>query len=871
MKQKPNRFLNVVLNTQRQHHRIVHRLWHETLEARHLLSGSTTSLVPLDPTNPLTAPAEIRLADAAGQAITIYGANTQDRSGRSVSDVGDVNGDGFDDLIIGAELADGATDNSNEAGTSYLLFGSADFADRPSIDLATLGEHGVAIHGIDAEDNSGKVVSGAGDVNGDGLDDLLIGAGSADGQDNTQRSTGETYLIFGRADLASEQSIELNSLGSSGVIIYGGARFDKSGWISVASAGDVNGDGLDDVIIGAPYGDSADDSTINTGSANLIFGRKSWPDSLSLDDTDGIVLFDGISMLDKTGWAVSAAGDINGDGIDDVAIGAPNAAPTDSPIRGMAYVVFGKTDWSQSQVVRLGELGQDGITILGRDTYDDHGAAISRAGDINGDGLDDLLIGAYSADSIENSRQIAGESYLLLGRTSWPESGIVDLQIPTPLITTIFGDQEKTRSGKSLRGSGDVNGDGFDDLIIGSQNSTSDANSPPKTGQTFVLFGGSDWTADSIDLANIDSSALVLSGVDTGDSSGRYVSGAGDINGDGLNEVIIGAFFADGPDNSRRDAGESYLVWGDDFLKTITMRGTNNSDHLVGEPQSDLIVAGQADDSIHGKGGLDSIYAGEGNDSISVGDLNFRRISGGNGIDTLRFSFATADLTTLPNSRISGIERIDLLGTVATTLTLNHRTVLQLSDESNQVIIDARPNDNVNLGTGWTILPAADENYVTYFQGHARALLTPPIGDSTRDGVFNSSDLIQVLQIAEYEDDIPGNSTFADGDWNGDGDFNSTDLLLAFQEGNYTRHATPIHAVKTSAPRPVHFHQATPVEPAQTTQATVFTGQVIDRLFIEVGEQSIDHSLFRDQVDDNLDEEKKRVRFKHARDFLFPL
>ena len=871
MKQEPARLLNVILYTLRQHRRPTHRLWHETLEARHLLSGSTTPLAPLEPNHPLSLPAEIRLADAAGQAVTIYGATTQDRSGRSVSDAGDVNGDGFDDLIIGAELADGATDTSSAAGTTYLLFGSADFADRAFLDLATLGKQGVAIYGIDPEDNSGKVVSAAGDVNGDGFDDLLIGAGSADGQDNTQRSTGETYLIFGRADLTSEPSIELSSLGNHGVIIYGGARFDKSGWISVASAGDVNGDGLDDVVIGAPYGDSADNSTINTGSANLIFGRKSWPHSLALDDTDGTVVFEGISMLDKTGWAVSAAGDINGDGIDDVAIGAPNAAPTDSPIRGMAYVVFGKTDWSQSQVVRLAELGQDGITILGRDRYDDHGAAISRAGDVNGDGLDDLLIGAYSADSIDNSRRIAGESYLLFGRTSWPESGIVDLQTPTPLTTTIFGDQEKTRSGKSLRGTRDVNGDGFDDLVIGSQNSTGGENSPPNTGQTFVLFGRSDWTADSIDLANIDSSALVLTGVDTGDSSGRYVSGAGDINGDGLDELVIGAFFADGPENSRRDAGESYLVLGDDFLNSITVRGTKDSDQLFGEPQSDMIVAGQADDSIHGQGGLDSIYAGEGNDFISVGDLNFRRVSGGNGIDTLSLSFATADLTTLPNSRISGIEKIDLRGMAATTLTLNHRTVLQLSNESNQVIIDARPNDTVNLGTGWTILPAAEENYVTYFQGHARALVTPSIGDSTRDGVFNSSDLIQVLQIAEYEDDIPGNSTFADGDWNGDGDFNSTDLLLAFQKGNYARQAAPIHAVKTLAPHPIDFQQATSAEPAQTTRAAVFTDHAIERLFIDVREQSIDHSLFRDQVDDDLDEKQKRVHFEQAHDSLPPL
>ena len=526
----------------------------ELLEQRHLLSGSPSTLDAMTPLAAESGFTEISLAALDGKGVTVYGADAGDRSGRSVSNAGDVNGDGFDDVIIGAELADGAENASEDAGTSYLLFGSADFAGLGSIDLADLGDAGLALHGIDPGDSSGKIVSSAGDVNGDGFDDILIGAGQADGLDNSKQSAGETYLIFGRADLSAKTEINLDSLSGAGVTFFGSDAFDNSGWISIGTAGDVNGDGLDDLIIGVPSGDSTANATLSSGESSLVFGRKNWPQSINLDSEDGIVAIDGVDFVDKTGWAVMPAGDINGDGIDDLAVGAPNADPIGATVLGVTYVIFGKTDWHLSQGIRLAELGQDGLTIYGADTYDDQGAAISNAGDVNGDGLDDLLIGAYSANSIDDSRPIAGESYLLLGRTSWPVSGIIDLQFPDPLITTIYGDQSETRSGRSVSGAGDVNGDGFDDLVIGSENSSTPNISPARSGKTFVLFGGADWPQEPIDLANMNRPGIVITGAGPSDVSGRFVSRAGDVDGDGFDDVIIGAFFADGPNNSRPSA-----------------------------------------------------------------------------------------------------------------------------------------------------------------------------------------------------------------------------------------------------------------------------------------------------------------------------
>ena len=408
--------------------------------------------------------------------FAINGIEPNDRSGYSVSGAGDVNGDGIDDVIIGALRVDrslpppvnefGMYDGRfgiGRRGQSYVVFGqSGGFS--PSLDLGTLdGTNGFVINGVDRYDESGSSVSGAGDVNGDGIDDLIIGAPSA--VTNGRSRAGESYVVFGNNNGFSS-SLDLSALnGTNGFVINGIDSFDASGG-SVSSAGDVNGDGFDDVIIGANRADQNGNSS--AGESYVVFGNNSgFSSSLdlsTLDGTNGFVV-KGIDQADSSGRSVSVAGDVNGDGIDDLIIGAFRAEPNLNSGAGESYVVFGQSG-GFSPSLDLGTLdGSNGFVINGIDSFDASGGSVSGAGDVNGDGIDDLIIGAGTADP--NGNNNAGESYVVFGQTGGFSSSLDLSTLDGSNGFVINGIGAEDLSGLSVSGAGDVNGDGFDDLIIG--------------------------------------------------------------------------------------------------------------------------------------------------------------------------------------------------------------------------------------------------------------------------------------------------------------------------------------------------------------------------------------------------------------------
>ena len=421
-----------------------------------------------------------------------------------------------------------------------------------TFDLSTLtGKNGFRLDGIDASDYSSVSVSSAGDVNGDGFDDILIGAFQGDpGGDS---SAGESYLVFGRGK-GFPAAFDLSTLnGKNGFRLDGINAFDLSGR-SVSEAGDINGDGFGDIVIGALGGDPAGESS--AGESYVLFGKAggfSPTFELStLNGTNGFRL-NGIAADDQSGVSVSSAGDVNGDGFGDILIGAYGGDPGGDSAAGESYVVFGQAGGFSTSLDLSALDGSNGFRLDGLDAGDRSGRSVSAAGDINGDGFGDILIGAPNGDPGGDSS--AGETYVVFGRER-AFSATFDLtRLNGNNGFRIDGINAGDRSGLSVSSAGDVNADGFDDIVIGGPNGDSSA------GESYVVLGKAGGFTAAVDLSALNGkNGFRLDGIDADDQSGVSVSSAGDVNGDGFDDILIGAYGGD-PGNSL-SAGESYVVFG---------------------------------------------------------------------------------------------------------------------------------------------------------------------------------------------------------------------------------------------------------------------------------------------------------------------
>ncbi|MEO8352620.1 MAG: integrin alpha, partial [Chthoniobacteraceae bacterium] len=506
------------------------------------------------------APAAVANIDLSGLTgaigFKISGEEVYDRSGTAVSGGGDINGDGIDDFIIGTY---GANTNGYDAGATYIVFGrESGFGG--SFDLATLdGSNGFKVIGEAASDLSGVSVSSAGDVNGDGFDDVIIGASSADGQGI---NSGASYVIYGKAS-GFAASLSLATLdGLNGSKISGAAAYDYSG-IAVSSAGDVNGDGFDDVVIGAFLADS---NGLSSGASYVVFGRANGfganLDLSSLRGPDGFKI-SGVSEYDRSGSAVGGAGDINGDGFDDVIIGAPSA-DSSGYASGATYIVFGKSSGFAANLDVSTLDGTNGFQITGEGRYDVSGHAVSGAGDVNGDGFDDFLVGAPGTQSNRGLQAaeggvpvLASASYVVFGKAG----GIGAILNLSSLDGTngfkITGVGVYDQFGFTVSRAGDINGDDFDDLIVGAPYAQANG---VISGAAYVVFGQANAFAATLAVSTLDgSNGFKISGTAAGDEAGFAVSGAGDVNDDGFDDIIVGARLADA---NGSDSGASYVIYG---------------------------------------------------------------------------------------------------------------------------------------------------------------------------------------------------------------------------------------------------------------------------------------------------------------------
>lgn len=496
--------------------------------------GTDDSAGPTDDTGPAPVVACDK-ADAApldaetcvdAAACTWGGSQGYGYFGYAVAAGGDFDGDGHPDIAIGApveDVPDGTGGAVADGGRVSLLSGGRIGEESAGL-LATFD-------GAEASAQVGNSLALPGDMDGDGLSELLVGARGV--SPGGLLSAGAVYLIHGQP------------LGDASVSLTAGTRFTGESALArvgttLAAPGDVDGDGLADALLQGELRVLEDDGDENysAGRAYLVRGAAGMAADISLADADARLLAEGIR--DAAGLGL-AGGDLDGDGYADLVVGAPYA----NNARGRVYVLPGGPAAIAGDIA----LADAPVQLSGTSTYDAYGWTLA-VGDVTGDGRADLAIGVPLDDPGDTPN--AGRVHLHLGGPGATSTGLTH-------ATTWTGDFDEQQLGTGLHMGADVDGDGTGDLLMGAVSAWRGL--VTKGGRVYVAPGRTDgWPAMD---SQAGSGPVALHGAGVEDYLGRATAAA-DIDGDGAAEVILGSGYTN--QDAAFDVGAVYLFWGEPFV-----------------------------------------------------------------------------------------------------------------------------------------------------------------------------------------------------------------------------------------------------------------------------------------------------------------
>jgi len=406
---------------------------------------------------------EISSSTTNGPTLT-----SSDNFGSSITNIGDLDGDGVNDLAVGAI---GDDEGGSNRGAVHIMFMNTDGSVDSTVEINSSTTNGPS---LEDSDNFGSSIANIGDLDGDGVNDLAVGAYL---NDETSSNSGAVHIMFMNTDGSVDSTVEINDSTTNGPTIGNGYQFGSS----IVNIGDLDGDGVNDLAVGTlldPAGGS------KRGTVNIMFMNTdgSVKSTVEIDDTttNGPTL----SNNDRFGTSIADIGDLDGDGVDDLAVGAHfddecGSCGHDNPNRGAVHILFMNTDGSVDSTVEINSSTTNGPTLTNDDRV---GTSVANIGDLDGDGVNDLVAGAIHDDEGGSNR---GAVHIMFMNTDGSVDSTVEINSSTTNGPSL---EDSDTMGSSIANIGDLDGDGVDDLVVGAINDSVAGLGGGSRGAVHIMF-----------------------------------------------------------------------------------------------------------------------------------------------------------------------------------------------------------------------------------------------------------------------------------------------------------------------------------------------------------------------------------------------